>query len=198
MYRYTNGKEKPENPLSSESITPANYSLCMVFDGALDLDWKINLDQAISETYFDIESNAGQDDSIEGKNHFIKLFLCFCKRKISFHTEFLGMAIVEHCNEDSEETNQDILVLFRVTEIPIRPCDTERRLKVKKTIKIGDLKKQFMDAFGVGDPEENKHFVMNYETSKSCGINTKTVRLNEEATLQVWFSMEIGVSHTPV
>ena len=98
---------------------------------------------------------------------------------------------MEHCSEDSEETNQDILVLFRVTEIPIRPCDTERRLKVKKTIKIGDLKKQFMDAFGVGDPDENKHFVMNYETSKACGINTKTVRLNEEATLQVRF----GITH---
>ena len=69
IFRYTNGKEKPENPLSSESITPGNYSLCMVFDGALDLDWKINLDQAISETYFDIESNAGQDDSIEGRLH---------------------------------------------------------------------------------------------------------------------------------
>ena len=60
--------------MSSESITPGNYSLCMVFDGALDLDWKINLDQAISETYFDIESNAGQDDSIEGRldgNYFV-------------------------------------------------------------------------------------------------------------------------------
>ena len=95
------------------------------------------------------------------------------------------MAIVEHCSEDSEETNQDILVLFRVTEIPIRPCDTERRLKVKKTIKIGDLKKQFMDAFGVGDPDENKHFVMNYETSKACGINTKTV-MNYIFPAAVW------------
>ena len=49
----------------------------MVFDGALDLDWKINLDQAISETYFDIESNAGQDDSIEGKlnrNYYVFSF----------------------------------------------------------------------------------------------------------------------------
>ena len=36
----------------------------MIMDGEMELDWQINLDQLITETFFDIESMSNHEDSV--------------------------------------------------------------------------------------------------------------------------------------
>ena len=155
-FRYTNGQVKPpEIELVASEITPAKFSLYMIMDGEMELDWQINLDQHITETFFDIDSIAqqGHEDSV--------------------------MAIFENV-DGFENEDEEVTVLFRLNEIPIYTEYTyERKLVVKKSTTLNAMMNVFIVQFGVGQPTEHHRFCLNYVSNKG-----KEIRLNLASTLQ--------------
>ena len=129
-------------------------------DGEMELDWQINLDQHITETFFDIESIAqqGHEDSV--------------------------MAIFENV-DGFENEDEEVTVLFRLNEIPMMviPVYTEytyeRKLVVKKSTTLEAVMNVFIEKYGVGQPSENHRFCLNYVSNKG-----KEIRLNLASTLQ--------------